>query len=549
MTGAAPEASGEGADAGSGTPYPVPGAIPRPDAPPAPLSDRQVRVLLTSVLVVAACGLLYELIVGTLSSYLLGNSTLHFSLTIGGFMTAMGLGSLLSRRVHGDPLAWFVGVELAIAAAGGGAAALLYAAYAWAPALYHGVMAAAVLVIGALVGLEIPLVARALDRAGRQRRDTVANVLAVDYVGALVAALAFPFILLPGLGVLRTSFVAGAVNLGVVAACLWAFKRPLGRRWRPLALAAGALAVPLVAGVAGSAWLSASLEAELYRAPILHAERSPYQKLVVTRSGAGDTRLFLDGALQFATSDEYRYHESLVHPALALAARRQRLLILGGGDGLAVREALKWPGVQTITLVDLDPAVTRLARRHPALREANGGALDDPRVTLVHEDAYAFVEAARDTWDAVIVDLPDPNHESLAKLYSRPFYALLRQRLGAGATVAVQSTSPYFAREAFWSIVATAEAAELNPVPYHVYVPSFGDWGFFLGSTHNVRPDRFAARLGPLAGAPLRFLTPEAFAAARTFTPDLARPAGVRVNTLDEPVLLDYYQTGWQQWQ
>ena len=509
-----------------------------------PLTDRQVRVLLTSVLVVATCGLLYELIVGTLSSYLLGNSILHFSLTIGGFMTAMGIGSLLSRRVTGDPLVAFVAVELAIGVAGGGSALALYAAYSYAAIAYHVVMAAAVLVIGVLVGLEIPLVARVLDAAGRERRHTVADVLAVDYLGALVAALAFPLLLLPTLGVLRTAFVTGAINLGVVVACLWAFRRTLRGAWRPLALATVALVVPLVAGALGAGWLSQQLEAKLYRAPIIYTEQSPYQRLVVTKSKNGDTRLFLDGALQFATSDEYRYHESLVHPAMALAAQRQHVLVLGGGDGLAVREILKWDGVEQITLVDLDPAVTELAQRHPAILEANEGALSDPRVEIVSDDAYRFIKDTASAFDVVIVDLPDPNHESLAKLYSRPFYEMLRQRLGAGAMMAVQSTSPYFAREAFWSVVATAEAADLYPVPYHVYVPSFGDWGFFLGSTNAVNPERF----GLPDGLATRFLTPREFEAAQTFSPDIDH-LDVEINTLDDPILLRYYQHGWARWE
>ncbi|MEM1056253.1 MAG: polyamine aminopropyltransferase [Bacteroidota bacterium] len=522
---------------------------PFPEPPEAGgLTDRQVRVLLTSVLVAAACGLLYELIVGTLSSYLLGNSTLHFSLTIGGFMSAMGLGSLLSRRITGDPLAWFVGVELAVGAVGGGGAALLYAAFTYAPAVYHAAMAAIVLAIGILIGLEIPLVARVLDRAGRQRRDTVANVLAVDYVGALVAALAFPFILLPTLGILRTSFVTGAINLAVVGACLWAFRRELRRRARVrLGAVAGVLAVVLVGGASGAAWLASTFEAKLYRAPVVYTEQSPYQRLVVTRSGRGadtDTRLFLNGALQFSTRDEHRYHEMLVHPAMALASNRERILVLGGGDGMAAREALKWPEVQQIMLVDLDPAVTDLAQTHEALVQANSGALADPRVTIRHEDAYGFIESGTDLFDVIVVDLPDPNHESLNKLYSRPFYAMLRARLSAGGMVSVQSTSPYFAREAFWSIIATAEAADLHPVPFHVWVPSFGDWGFFLGSTYEVRPERLAF---PETLA-LRFATEAQFEAAQLFDGDVSRvPA--EVNTLDNPILLRYYEQGWARWQ
>ena len=511
------------------------------------LTRRQARVLLAAVLVVATCGILYELVVGTLASYLLGNSALHFSLTIGGFMTAMGLGSWAARAVRGDALAWFVGVELAVGLVGGTSAAVLYAAFTYTP-FVHLAMGAIILAIGGLVGLEIPLVTRLLGGPGRisaaELKDTVAGVLAVDYLGALVASLAFPFVLLPVLGVVRTAFVTGFVNLLVVVLCLRAFRRDLGRtRRRALGLATALVAVPLAAGAVGAEKLADVFEAKLYRDPVVYADQSTYQRIVLTARG-GDLRLYLDGGLQFSLTDEHRYHEALVHPALALAQRRERVLVLGGGDGLAVREILTWPEVRSVTLVDLDPAVTTLARTHAALREANRQSLDDPRVEVVHDDAGAFLAEPGEPFDVAIVDLPDPNHESLAKLYSRPFYERLRQRLGVGGTVAVQATSPTFAREAFWSVVATAEAAGLHPEPYHVYVPSFGDWGFFVGSTHAVRPDRYAL---PAAVAP-RVMTPAAFRAARHFDGDVDR-VPVEVNTLDDPVVLRYYQQGWARWQ
>ena len=518
-------------------------ARPRPEA--GGLSRRQTRVLLAAVLVVATCGILYELIVGTLSSYLLGNSALHFSLTIGGFMTAMGIGSWASQHIRSNELAWFVGVELAVGAVGGLSAAVLYAAFTYTP-VFHVAMGAVVLVIGVLVGLEIPLVTRMLGGGGRvtaaDLKDTVANVLAVDYLGALVASLAFPFVLLPVLGVVRTAFVTGFVNLGVVGLCLWAFRRRLGRARAGLALATLVVAIPLAAGAVGADRLADVFEEKLYRDPVVYAEQSTYQRIVLTARG-GDVRLFLDGGLQFSTVDEHRYHEALVHPAMALAPRRAAVLVLGGGDGLAVREVLRWPGVEAVTLVDLDPAVTALARTHAALRAANRDALDDPRVTVLNEDAGAFIADTEAAFDVILIDLPDPNHESLAKLYSRSFYAQVRQRLGVGGMVAVQSTSPTFAREAFWSIVATAEAGGLHPTPYHVYVPSFGDWGFFVGSTHAVRPERY----DPAPVAP-RVLSPDAFRAARTFDGDVDRVAA-EVSTLDDPVVLRYYQQGWARWQ
>ncbi len=540
MDAVAPVVAGDGAPGAA----PVPSPGPRE---PAGLDAAQARVLLVAVFVVATCGLLYELVVGTLSSYLLGNSALHFSLTIGGFMSAMGIGSYLSRWVRGDVLRWFIGVELAVGAVGGAAAAVLYAAYTYTDA-YHVAMGAVVLAIGTLVGLEIPLVTRLLgagDRpAGAVLKDTVANVLAFDYLGALAASVAFPLLLLPTLGVLRTSFVTGAINVAVVVVCLRVFRRDLGARaHRRLAFWTGAVALPLAAGAVGAGWLAARFETRLYADPVVYAEQSPYQRIVLTRAG-GDLRLFLDGQLQFASADEHRYHESLVHPAMALAASRAHVLVLGGGDGLAVREILKWPGVERVTVVDLDPAVPRLARTHPALRRLNRDTLADRRVRVVADDAARFVARTGERFGVIVVDLPDPNHESLAKLYSRPFYGALRARLAAGGTVAVQATSPTFAREAFWCIVATMRAAGLHAEPYHTYVPSFGDWGFAVGSTHAVRPERFAL---PDA-VPTRVLTPPLFAASRLFDADTG-PVPVQVSTLDDPTVLRYYQRGWARWQ
>ncbi len=508
------------------------------------LSRKQTRVLLAAVLIVATCGILYELIVGTLSSYLLGNSALHFSLTIGGFMTAMGLGSWASRFITRDALAWFVAVELAVGAVGGLSAAVLYAAFTYTP-VYHVAMGGIVLAIGVLIGLEIPFVTRLLggpgDVSASSVKDTVANVLAVDYLGALVASIAFPFLLLPILGVVRTAFITGFVNLIVVVMCVRAFRRSLGRARRPLTIATVLVAVLLLAGAIGADRLADVFETKLYRDPVVYTEQSTYQRIVLTARG-GDLRMFLDGGLQFSTSDEHRYHEALVHPAMALAAQRERILILGGGDGMAAREVLEWPEVTSVTLVDLDPAVTTLSRTHAAIRAANRGALEDARVEIVNDDAGAYLAETVETFDVILIDLPDPNHESLAKLYSRPFYSLVRERLGVGGMVAVQSTSPTFAREAFWSIVTTAESAGLHPEPYHLYIPSFGDWGFFLGSTHAVRPERYDPAID------LEVVTPATFEAARHFDADVDR-VEVEVSTLDNPVVLRYYQKGWQQWQ
>lgn len=502
-----------------------------------PLSSRQTAMLLASVFVIAVCGLIYELIIGTLSSYLFGNSVAHFSLTIGLFMSAMGVGSYLSRWVTRSLLGWFIALEIGIGLIGGMAAALLYAVFATTP-WYHAAMVTLTVLVGTLVGMEIPLLTR-LSSGQSNLKDVLANVLAFDYLGALAAALLFPLVLLPELGILQTSFLTGLLNLGVVFVNLRAFwgRLRLGRRLLGGALGATAL---LAAGALWSAQISSFFERQLYEDEIIFARQTPYQRIVLTR-WADDVRLFLDGNLQFSTRDEYRYHEPLVHPAMALSRSREAVLLLGGGDGLAAREILKYPDVQRVVLVDIDPAMTDLARSHPTLRAANGDALADPRVELVHQDAFTFLAETSERFGVILVDLPDPNNESLGKLYTVEFYGMLRQHLAVGGVASVQATSPYFARQSYWAIAHTLEAAGLETLPHHSYVPSFGDWGYVLASAVPLEPERFRMTV------PGRYLTAETFAAGLIFDEDSSEIA-TEVQRLDSQVLLRYYESDWKQW-
>lgn len=504
-----------------------------------PLAQRQVTTLLVSVFVIAICGLVYELIVGTLSSYLLGNSVTHFSLTIGLFLSAMGVGSLLSRIVKHHVLYWFILIEISIGLVGGSAAALLYAVFATTDLFYP---AAIVLIffIGGCIGLEIPLLTR-LSSGYFSIRDTLANVLAFDYLGALIGSILFPIVLLPQLGLLRTSFAMGLLNLIVAAVILWNFWPRLEkvRRSGLVGLAAVSAAV-LIAGTVWAFQLTAFFERQLYDDEIIYTQQTPYQRIVMTR-WADDVRLYLDGNLQFSLKDEYRYHEALVHPAMTFSRSHENILVLGGGDGLVVRELLKYADVGRIVLVDIDPAMTALAQQHLTLRQANGDSLLDPRVKLVHEDAYSYLAETADTFDVIISDLPDPNNESLSKLYSRSFYKLAQRHLAAGGLFVSQATSPYFSREAYWTIVTTAEAVFPQITPYHVNVPSFGDWGFVLASNERYEISTFAPAV------PVRYLTAEIFATALIFDPDTSR-VPTEISTLDNPTVLRYYEKGWNQW-
>ncbi|MBN9524432.1 polyamine aminopropyltransferase [bacterium] len=492
-------------------------------------------VLFLNVLVVATCGLVYELLAGTLASYLLGDSVTQFSLVIGIYLSALGVGAWLSGFV-GDNLARvFVEVELGVALVGGASGPLLFVAYGqigYFPLFLYGT----VFLIGVLVGLELPLLMR-IVRDRLDFKDLVARVLAFDYLGALFASVLFPILLVPKLGLTRTSLVFGMLNAAVG---LWAthLLRPLIPRG-VFGLRARGVLVLVVLGVAlvKADALTAFAETQLYTDEIVYTKTSPYQRIVVTRGRAGFS-LFLNGHLQFASADEYRYHEALVHPALTLHGAPRRVLVLGGGDGLALREVLRWPGVGAVTLVDLDPAMTGLSAAYPPLARLNENAFADPRVTVVNRDAFLWVEEPGAPFDVAVVDFPDPSNYSVGKLYTTLFYRKLNARLAPGAAVAVQCTSPLFARTSYWCVVRTLEAAGYFVRPYHAAVPSFGVWGFALG-----RREPFPVPTTTPSG--LKFLTPAVLPGLFELPPDLG-PLPVEVNRLDNQVLVRYHETDWR---
>ena len=490
--------------------------------------------LLASVFVVAACGLLYELAAGALASYLLGDSVLQFSTVIGTYLFAMGVGSWASRHFERELPAHFLRIELLIALLGGALPAVLFIANATVPGAFRPLLYAMVLAVGTLVGLEIPLVMRILRR-DVSLKDLVSQVLTFDYLGALAVSLAFPLLLVPQLGLIRTGFLFGLMNAAVAVWALWLFRHELPR-WREFAGACALVGALLAAGMAGAGQITSLAEERLYQDRIAYAETTPYQRIVVT-SGRAGLRLFLNGNLQFAQRDEYRYHEALVHPAMAAQGAPRRVAVLGGGDGMAVREILKYPSVQSVTLVELDPAMTRMFRDTPQLAQLNGGALSNPKVHIVNTDAFQWLQQDTDTYDVVVVDFPDPTNFAIGKLYTNSFYALLEQRLAASGYAVIQTTSPLVARKSFWTVVQTIESVGLTATPYHAHVPSFGEWGYVLASR---RPWRLPTALP----AGLRFVDLPSLPLLFDFPPDMARvPA--EVNRLSNQVLVHTYEQEW----
>lgn len=494
-------------------------------------------LLFLTVLVIATCGLIYELIVGTLASYLLGDSITQFSTVIGVYLFALGIGAWLSGFIDKGVPQRFVEIELAVALCGGISAPFLFATFS-AGASFRVTLYSLVIVIGTLVGLEIPLLMRILKEQ-LEFKDLVARVLTFDYLGSLFASLLFPIVLVPKLGLIRTSLLFGLVNALVGLWSTWLLAPVLGGVTR-LRIKAVLVSALLVVGLAFGDSMTTLFEEQLYNDEVVHAQQTPYQRIVVTRSHRGFS-LFLNGNLQFSSVDEYRYHEALVHPAFQRAVKREQVLILGGGDGLAAREVLRYGDeVKRITLVDLDGAMTKLATSSPELAELNGHALDDSKVRVINDDAMQWLTTTDERFDVVIIDFPDPNNFSLGKLYTTRFYALLKAHLADDGVAVVQSTSPLFARQSFWCIDTTLQAAGFETDAYHVWVPSFGEWGYVLASTKRV-----SAR-HPLPDG-LRFLDEEMLPTLFVFAKDMSRvPADV--NRLNNQVLVHYYEDEWRRW-
>jgi spermidine synthase len=493
------------------------------------------QALLFSVFVVASCGLAYELIAAALSSYVLGDSITQFSTVIGTYLFAMGVGSWLSKFIDRGLTARFIQIELLVGIVGGYSAVILFIVFAHLTGPFRLVLYGLVFITGVLVGLEIPLIMRILkDEVAF--KDLVAQVLTFDYLGALAVSILFPLALSPHLGLMRTSLLFGLMNVLVALWSIKLFKDKL-RTARFLRSQGGVALLVLLLGFIFADKLTALAEEGIYADQIVYAESTPYQRIVVTR-WRDDVRLFLNGNLQFSSRDEYRYHEALVHPALATLPGAKRVLILGGGDGLAAREVLKYPNIDSITLVDLDQRMTTMFSHNHLLSEMNKGSLSSPKLKIINNDALVWLEQNPDVFDLVLIDFPDPSNYSLGKLYSSAFYRLLEKHLSDQGLVVIQATSPFYARKSYWCIVATLEDAGLKSSPYHAYVPSFGEWGYIIGSRGNYTPPQKF----PIA---TQYLTPETMKTMFDFPADMSR-VDAEVNRLNNQVLVRYFEEEWR---
>jgi spermidine synthase len=491
-------------------------------------------LLLISVFVVATCGLIYELIAGTLASYLLGDSVTQFSTIIGVYLFSMGIGSWVSKYFEKNIISWFIQLEILVGLVGGTSSTILFLVFE-SIASFRIILYSLVGITGILVGLEIPLLMRILkDRY--EFKDLVSKVFTFDYIGALLASLVFPLLLIPYLGLVKTSYLVGILNVGVALIVCVSFKKEI-KAAIYLQTSAVISILALLVGFVYAGVITNFSESLTYADTIIYSKSTPYQRIILTKKGKV-LRLFLNGNLQFSSDDEYRYHEALVHPGLQALPNARNVLVMGGGDGLAVREILKYPNIQSVTLVDLDKGMTGLFKSNQMLLNLNKSSLLSPKVKVINADAFTWLRQNKKKFDFMVIDFPDPSNYSVGKLYTNSFYTLAKGVLAPGGIMVIQATSPYVAPKSFWTVDTTLRSVGLHTIPYHNYVPSFGEWGYIMATENPVYKKPFMFLPG------MRFVTKESLDLMFYFPKDMAK-VKTEVNKLNNQVLVKYFEDEW----
>ncbi|WP_027000863.1 polyamine aminopropyltransferase [Eisenibacter elegans] len=509
---------------------------------------RKSLILKVALFATGLSGIVAEYILSTLASYFLGDSVFQWTMIVSLMLFSMGLGSRITSWFKGYLLEIFIGIEFLLSILVSFSAMIVYIAAGYTT--YGGFFIYGLcMLIGLLIGLEIPLVTR-LNEAYQDLRLNIASVMEKDYYGSLLGGVFFAFVGLPYLGLTYTPFVLGGVNFGVAILLFWRLKNLVVPQYqRTLTVAAFLTGVSLLAGAIFTDPIIQFAEQQKYKDKVVFAAQSKYQKIVITQ-WQNDYWLYLNGKQQFCTIDEAMYHEPLVHPAMQLFGQAREILVLGGGDGCAVRELLKYPSVEKITLVDLDPLMTNLAKTQPVLLSVNDSSFFDPRVHIVTQDAFKFMADNQAYYDVIISDLPDPNSVEINRLYTREMYQMCYRYLRPNGVMITQAGSPYFATKAFECIYQTLSDAGFQAVRMHNQIITFGEWGWVLGVKNEaITPEQVKQRLRslPMDAVPTRWINQEGVQLITSFgkTSFFVSPEEkIGINAIHNPILYRYYLKG-----
>ncbi len=502
------------------------------------------QVLKLALFATGLSGIVAEYTLSTLASYFLGNSILQWTMIVSIMLFSMGLGSRWSRHIQGNLLTKFIAIELALSLLVSFSSLITYTVAGYSAYLGLIIYALSIL-IGVLIGLEIPLVIR-LNEEFENLRVNIASVLEKDYWGSLVGGLFFAFLGLPYLGLTYTPFILGGINLMVALLLFFSMRKSLWSRKRFIVIAGSFTVVCIAVGSVFAEPIIFHGEQQRYRDKVIYSQQSKYQKIVITE-WKNDYWLYLNGNQQLSTVDEDKYHEPLVHPAMQLAVHPTSVLVLGGGDGCAIREILKYNSVERIVLVDLDPQMTEIAKEHPVMRSINEGALSSPLVEVLNQDGFKYLEATKRIFDVIIIDLPDPKSVDLNRLYTREFYSLCSKQLSKDGIVVTQAGSPYFATNAFVCIDRTMESAGFGTLPLHNHVITLGEWGWVVGSKRfNQTQLKRQTLTKDFDGIKTKWINKEAMRMMVSFGKNIyvEEMEEIEINTIHNPVLYHYYLKG-----
>lgn len=544
-------------------------------------------LLILLMAVLAACGLVYEYLLSHYAGRVLGAVEHAIFATIGLMIVAMGFGSFAARKIQ-HAITGFAWLEVLIGLIG--SVAIIFIAtcisfsfylpqiiadtFAIPPdALPRGgffeasfqfarnlpyVLAA---ILGFFIGMEIPLIARVREELHQQHlTHNAGTIYGADYIGAGIGA-AIWILWLMTIDISQAAVITASVNWVAGLVVLVVFWSKIKAKMTLAGLHLLMLLAIIVLSFFGKQWMH-NLTDMLYRDNVVFQTQSKYQQLVLTERNLGPNfdsivNLYLNGRLQFSSQDEAIYHEFLVHPVLSASARQEKVLVIGGGDSLAVREILKWQP-KRIDLVDLDNSVIELFKQPETLLSPRladkisgltQGAFQHESLNIINADAFNQVDtliSQQQTYDAIIVDLPDPNHPDLNKLYTNYFYLRLNQLLSADGAIVVQSTSPYHAKDAFISIGKTLADSQFSQVEqYHFNVPSFGEWGWTIATKQGM-PASQRIKTAELPGS-LTWLTHDLIHASFQFPKNYYQDyADIKINYLGSQVLYQYHDQAWR---
>lgn len=501
------------------------------------------RLLKLALFATGLSGIVGEYILSTLATYFLGDSVFQWTMILSVMLFAMGVGSRISTSFNDKILEKFLIAEFCLSLLTSTAALATYfliGSTEYIAVVIYGFSIA----IGLLIGMEIPLVTR-VNEENEELRTNIAGVMENDYYGSLIGGLFFVFIGLPYLGLTHTPFVLGGINFLVAIVLFVQLRKHITLFYQRVFSAV----IPVLFVVLSFLSYNADEivlygEQKRYNDKVVFSEQTRYQKITITQ-WKEHYWLYLNGSKQLCTFDEWLYHEPLVHPAMQLTKDHRNVLILGAGDGCAIREVLKYDDVQQITLVDIDPEMTKIGKTNSIFTQMNDSSYYDDKVKVVNQDAFQFLEETDQFYDVMILDFPDPKSIDLNRVYTREFYTLCNRRLRPMGHIVTQAVSPYYTTKAFRSIEKTLGASGFETLPIHNHVYSFGEWGWVIGSKHLDKKTMKSNLLEmDFEDLDVQWITNESMSLMTSFGKDLRNADSVEVNTIHSPVVYRYYLDG-----